>query len=53
MLVVEGGRAVLEGNAVADNRGNGIVIGWDAEVEQNGNELSGNAEPQLLDGRTP
>jgi nitrous oxidase accessory protein NosD len=53
VLVVEGGRAVLEGNTVADNRGNGIVIGWEAEVEQNGNQLTGNAEPQLLDARTP
>jgi nitrous oxidase accessory protein NosD len=53
VLVVEGGRAVLEGNTVADNGGNGIVIGWEAEVEQDGNQLTGNAEPQLLDGRTP
>jgi hypothetical protein len=44
---------VLEGNVVADNRGNGIVIGWEAEVEQNGNELSGNTEPQLLDALAP
>jgi hypothetical protein len=44
---------VLEGNALADNRGNGIVIGWEAQVEQNGNQLTGNAEPQLLDAHTP
>jgi hypothetical protein len=53
VLVVEGGRAVLEDNAVADSRGNGIVLGWEAEGEQNGNQLTGNAEPQLLDARTP
>ena len=53
VVVDEGGRAVLEGNAIADNHGNGIVIGWDAVVEQSGNELSGNAEPQLLDAHAP
>jgi len=51
--VVEGGSAVVEGNAVADNRGNGIVIGWEAQVEHSGNELRGNAEPQLLDAHAP
>jgi hypothetical protein len=44
---------VLEGNALADNRGNGIVVGWEAQVEQSGNQLSGNAEPQLLDAHAP
>jgi nitrous oxidase accessory protein NosD len=53
VLIVEGGRAAIEGNVIADNEGNGIVIDWEGEAELEGNELSGNAEPQLLDAHAP
>jgi hypothetical protein len=53
VLVAGGGRAVLKANAITDNKGNGVAIDRDAEVEQTGNELRGNAEPQLIDARTP
>jgi hypothetical protein len=53
VLIVEGGRAVVEGNAVADSDGNGIVVGPEGEAELTDNELTGNADPQLLDARAP
>lgn len=53
VLIVEGGRAVLERNAVADNKGNGIVIDHEGEARLADNELSGNADPQLVDAHAP
>lgn len=53
VLIVEGGRAVLERNAVADNEGNGIVIDHEGEARLTDNELSGNADPQLVDAHAP
>jgi nitrous oxidase accessory protein NosD len=53
VLIVEGGRAVLERNAVADNKGNGIVIDHQGEARLADNELSGNADPQLVDAHAP
>jgi hypothetical protein len=28
-----------------------VALGWDAEVELNGNRVEGNTEPQVLDAR--
>ena len=50
ILAIGRGAGVIDGNAVLENKGHGIALARDTDIELGENALESNKEPQVFDG---